>query len=75
MQLCTPIIIYLTFSITFIAISLYNKQYNDVAKNVLNTILVSIVLSLLCAKGLTAIAWLLVVVPLIFMTGKTCMSN
>ena len=68
MQLCTPIIVYLTFSITFIAMSFYNKQYNDVAKNILNMVLVSIVLWLLCEKGLTAIAWLLVFVPLIFMT-------
>lgn len=68
MQLCTPLIVYLTFSLTFIVMSMYNKQYNDIAKNVLNIVLVSIVITLLCEKGLTAIAWMLVFVPIIFVT-------
>ena len=67
-NLCPPAIIYLIFSITQILIDLYNGAYNTVAMKTIVTIMVTLLLNILCQRGLNTISWIIVFIPLILMT-------
>jgi hypothetical protein len=67
-NLCAPAIVYLIFSITQILIDLYSGQNKIASTKVLVTILVTLLLNILCEKGFNSVAWLIVLIPFIFMT-------
>ena len=67
-KLCAPAIIYLIFSITQIIIDTYKGLYNTVAIKTIVTIMLTLLLNILCERGLGVISWIIVFVPFIFMT-------
>jgi c-di-AMP phosphodiesterase-like protein len=67
-NLCPPAIIYLIFSITQILIDLYNGLYNTVAMKLIVTVMVTLLLNILCQRGLNTISWIIVFIPFILMT-------
>jgi len=67
-NLCAPAIIYLIFSITQILIDTYNGLYNTAFVKIIVTITVTLLLNILCEKGLNVVSWLIVFIPFIFMT-------
>jgi len=67
-NLCPPAIIYLLFSITQILIDMYNKLYNEAVTKMIVAAMVTLLLNILCEKGLIVVSWLIVFVPFIFMT-------
>ena len=67
-NLCPPAIIYLLFSITQIIIDAYKGLYNTVGMKVVVTVMVTILLNILCERGLGIISWIIVFVPFILMT-------
>ena len=67
-KLCAPAIIYLIFSITQIMIDTYKGLYNTVAIKTIVTIMLTLLLNILCERGLGVISWIIVFVPFIFMT-------
>ena len=67
-KLCAPAIIYLIFSITQIMIDMYKGLYNTVAIKTIVTIMLTLLLNILCERGLGVISWIIVFVPFIFMT-------
>ena len=67
-SLCAPAIIYLIFSITQILIDLFNGLYNTAFIKVIVTITVTLLLNILCEKGLTVVSWIIVFIPFILMT-------
>ena len=67
-NLCPPAIIYLLFSITQIIIDTYKGLYNTVGMKVIVTVMVTLLLNILCERGLGVISWIIVFVPFILMT-------
>jgi hypothetical protein len=67
-NLCAPAIIYLIFSITQILIDTFKGLYNTVIIKVIVTIMVTLLLNILCEKGLSVVSWIIVFIPFILMT-------
>ena len=67
-NLCAPAIIYLIFSITQILIDTFKGLYNTAFMKIVVTIMVTLLLNILCERGLSAVSWLIVFIPFILMT-------
>lgn len=67
-NLCPPAIIYLIFSITQILIDTFKGLYNTAFMKVVVTIMVTLLLNILCEKGLSVVSWIIVFIPFILMT-------
>jgi len=67
-NLCAPAIIYLIFSITQILIDTFKGLYNTAFMKVIVTIMVTILLNILCERGLSLVSWIIVFIPFILMT-------
>jgi hypothetical protein len=67
-NLCAPAIIYLIFSITQILIDTFKGMYNTAFMKVIVMVLVTILLNILCEKGLSVVSWVIVFIPFIMMT-------
>lgn len=68
MQLCAPAIVYIGFSLTHIIIDTFKQLYNSAFMKFLVMIIFTLVLNILCKRGLGIISWFIVFVPFIFMT-------
>ena len=67
-NLCAPAIIYLIFSITQILIDTFKGLYNTAFIKIIVTIMVTLLLNILCQKGLSVVSWFIVFIPFIMMT-------
>jgi len=67
-HLCAPAIIYLIFSITQILIDTYQGLYNTAFMKSIVAIMVTLLLNILCEKGLSVVSWIIVFIPFILMT-------
>jgi hypothetical protein len=67
-KLCSPALIYFIFSVTQILIDLFKGMYNTAAMKVIVTIMVTLLLNILCERGLGLVSWIIVFVPFILMT-------
>jgi hypothetical protein len=67
-NLCAPAIIYLIFSITQILIDIFKGLYNTAFMKSIVTITVTLLLNILCQKGLSVVSWIIVFIPFILMT-------
>jgi hypothetical protein len=68
LNLCSPAIIYLIFSITQILIDTFKGLYNTAFIKIIVTVMVTILLNILCEKGLSVVSWIIVFIPFILMT-------
>ena len=67
-NLCGPALIYLVFSLTKIIINIFKELYNTAFLKFIVMIVFTILLNILCEKGLGVVSWMIVFVPFIFMT-------
>jgi hypothetical protein len=67
-SLCAPALIFLIFSIIQIFIDIFKTYYNQAFFKFISMVLVTLLLNILCKKGLGTIAWMLVFIPFILMT-------
>ena len=67
-NLCAPAIIYLIFSVTQILIDTFKGLYNTAFIKVIVTFMVTLLLNILCDRGLSAVSWIIVFIPFILMT-------
>ena len=67
-NLCAPAIIYLIFSITQILIDTFKGLYNTVFMKSIVMVMVTILLNILCERGLSVVSWVIVFIPFIMMT-------
>ena len=72
-KLCAPAILYIAFSLTQIIIDVFKEMYNTAFFKFIVMIIFSIVLNILCKRGLGVISWFIVFVPFIMMTIITTM--
>lgn len=70
-NICSPAIIYLGFSLTQIIIDIYKSMYNTAFLKFIVSIIFTIILNILCDRGLNIISWIIVFIPFIFMTVIT----
>jgi hypothetical protein len=68
LNLCAPAIIYLIFSITQILIDLFKGLNNTALMKCIVTIMVTLLLNILCERGLNIVSWIIVFIPFILMT-------
>jgi len=67
-NLCTPAIIYLIFSITQMLIDILKGLYNTAIMKLIVTVMVTLLLQILCQQGLNVVSWIIVFVPFILTT-------
>ena len=67
-NLCGPAIIYLIFSITQIIIDIFKGLYNTAFMKGIVMVMVTLLLHILCQKGLSVVSWIIVFIPFIMMT-------
>lgn len=67
-SICTPAIIYLIFSITQILIDIFKGLYNTAFIKVIVATTITLLLNILCQRGLGIVSWIIVFIPFIFMT-------
>jgi hypothetical protein len=68
LNLCAPAIIYLIFSLTQIIIDLFKGLYNTAFIKIIVMVMVTLLLNILCEKGLSVVSWIIVFIPFIMMT-------
>jgi len=72
-KLCPPALLYIAFSITQIIIDTFKGMYNTAFLKFIVMIIFSLVLNILCNRGLGIISWFIVFIPFIMMTIITTM--
>ena len=67
-SVCSPAIIYVIFSVTQVIIDLVKGLYNTALVKVIVMLMVTLLLNILCERGLGVVSWLIVFIPFILMT-------
>ena len=67
-ELCAPAIIYLIFSATQILIDMFKGLYNTAFIKSIVAVMVTLLLNILCQRGLGIVSWIIVFIPFILMT-------
>ncbi len=68
LDICSPALIYIVFSLTQIIIDIFQGMYNTAFMKLIVATLITILLDALCKRGLDVISWVIVFIPFIFMT-------
>ena len=66
--LCMPAMIYCIYAISHVMIDLYRGMYNTACVELLVGILFTLLLNMLCDKGLNVVSWLIISIPFLLMT-------
>lgn len=69
--LCPPAILYLGFSLTQITIDTFKGDYNTAFFKTIVMCIFTLLLNILCSRGLGLISWIIVFIPFILMTYIT----
>jgi len=67
-KLCAPALLYLAYSVIQIIIDAYKGMYNMALVKVWVAIIFTIVLNVMCRRGLGVISWMIVFVPFVLMS-------
>ena len=67
-SLCAPALIFLILTVIQVLIDIFKSYYNEAFIKFISMILITLLLNILCKKGLATIAWLMVFIPFILMT-------
>lgn len=67
-SICSPAIIYVIFSVTQVIIDLYKGLYNTALTKIIVMLMVTLLLNILCERGLGVVSWIIVFIPFILMT-------
>ena len=67
-NLCSPAILYVGFSLTHIIIDMGREQYPSAIVKFFIMMIFTLILDMLCKRGLGTVSWLLVLIPFVSMT-------
>jgi len=70
-NLCSPAILYLGFSLTQIIIDTFKGDYNTAFFKTIVMFVFTMLLNIMCKRGLGVISWIIVFIPFILMTYIT----
>ena len=73
LNLCSPAILYIGFSLTQIIIDIFKHMYNTALLKFIIMIFFTFILNTLCSKGLSIVSWMVVFIPFILMSIITSM--
>ena len=73
LNLCSPAILYIGFSLTQIIIDIFKHMYNTALLKFIIMIFFTFILNTLCSNGLSIVSWMVVFIPFILMTIITSM--
>jgi len=65
---CAPAILYIAFSTIQIIIDIFKNYYHIAFIKLFSTAIISVVLNMLCKRGLGVLSWIIVFLPFIMMT-------
>jgi len=71
--LCTPALVYLAFSIAEVGAAALMGNYADALSTGFVALVITVLLNVLCARGLSVMAWVVVLVPFALMALITIM--
>ena len=66
--LCIPALIYFIFMMVHVIVSTYDKNYNEALLKLLVGTLITLLLQVVCMRGMTLVSWIIVLIPFIFYT-------
>ena len=66
--LCSPALVYMCFSIIHVLIDVYKQEFDSAFLKMSISVIITILLNILCERGLTVISWLLVLAPIMLIT-------
>lgn len=67
-NLCAPALIYIAFSLTQVIIDTFKGLYNTAFVKLIVMVIITILLNILCERGMGIISWIIVFIPFIFMS-------
>lgn len=70
-NVCFPVILYIGFSLIQIIIDFYNKLFNKALLKFIIMIIFGLIINMLCNIGLQVIAWIIVLIPFLYLTLVT----
>lgn len=70
-KICSPALIYLIFALTQIIIDIFKSFYSQAFFKFIQMIFFTILLNVLCLRGLGIVSWMIVFIPFILMTVIT----
>ena len=70
-KICTPALIYLFFALSQVIIDTFKKAYNVAFVKFIQMVVFTLLLNLLCMRGLTWVSWLIIAIPFLFMGFMT----
>ena len=70
-NVCFPVILYIGFSLIQIIIDFYNKLFNKALLKFIIMIIFGLIINMLCSTGLQVIAWIIVLIPFLYLTLVT----
>ena len=70
-KLCSPALIYLVFALTQIIIDIFKSLYSQAFFKFIQMIFFTLLLNILCTRGLGIVSWIIVFIPFILMTVIT----
>ena len=68
MNLCSPALLYLVFSVTQVVIDSIKGLYNVALLKFVMMILFTLLLNILCERGLGIVSWIIVFIPFLLMS-------
>ena len=71
--ICPPALIYLVFTLTQVIIDIYKKFYNVAITKSIQMIIFTLLLNILCKRGMSYLSWIIVLIPFIFMGFMTAL--
>lgn len=70
-KICSPALLYLGFSLTQITIDMFNNHYNKAMVKFVIMIFFTLILNILCNRGLSVVSWIVVFLPFVMLTYIT----
>jgi len=65
---CSPALVYFIFMLIHVFLEMYHKNTKGALLQLLLGLLMSMILQLLCMRGLNIVSWIIVLIPFIFYT-------
>ena len=70
-NLCPPALLYLGFSLTQIVIDTFKEDYTTAFFKIIVMIVFTLLLNILCLRGLGVVSWIIIFIPFILMSYIT----
>lgn len=67
-SLCIPALVYMIFMLVHVIVSTFEKNYSDALLNIVLGVLMTLLLQVICMRGMGIVSWIIVFIPFIFYT-------